>query len=134
MKRKLHVLVAGDGREICDFLVSLLSPEFEVVGAMTTGRELVSAALDLLPDVIVTDTSLPLLGGITAINELRATGTHIPVVLISAVFRREGVSGFPGAVVYVDKSDLESDLISAVLSAKSGKSFLSRSIALFPPK
>ena len=134
MNRKLHILVAGDGSEICEFVASLLRPEFEVVGVATTGRDLVYAALDLMPDVIVLETSLPTLGGITAMNELHATGTYIPVVLFSGLFRRVGISRFPGALVYVDKSDLDADLTHAVRCAKSGKQFFSRSIALFPPQ
>lgn len=95
---------------------------------MTTGRELVSKALQLLPDVIVSDTSMPLLGGIAAMNELQSTGANIPIVLMSSVFRRAGVSRHPGAIVYVDKSDVAVDLIAAVRHAKSGRPFLSRSI------
>jgi hypothetical protein len=67
-------------------------------------------------------------------NEIRTTGTNIPVVLISATFRETGITGHPGALVYVDKSDLVPDLISAVRSAKSGHLFLSRSIPFSPPK
>jgi hypothetical protein len=61
-------------------------------------------------------------------NELQSTGTNIPIVLISAVFRRAGISRYPGALVYVDKTDLAVDLIPAVRHAKSGQSFQSRSI------
>jgi CheY-like chemotaxis protein len=132
--RKLQILVAADKSEISKIVIAVLSPEFEVIGVVSNGRDLVQVALDLLPDVIVSDTSLPLLGGITAMNELRATGTHIPVVLISAIFRHKGISGHPGALVYIDKSDLAVDLIPAVRCAKSGRTFLSRSIPLSPPK
>src|SRR6266851_11387 len=92
VKRKLHILVAEDNRDIRDFMIGLSRPEFDVVGAVSNGRELVRVALEMLPDVIVSDTSMPLLGRVTAMNELRATGTNIPVVLISAVFRRAGTS------------------------------------------
>jgi DNA-binding NarL/FixJ family response regulator len=53
-----------------EFVIDLLKLEFEIVGAVSNGRELVSKALELLPDVIVSDTSMPLLGGIAAMNEL----------------------------------------------------------------
>jgi DNA-binding NarL/FixJ family response regulator len=102
-------------------------------GLYPTG-DLVQVALELLPDVIIADTSMPYLGGLTAINELRVTGTNIPVVLISAVFRHTGISGHPGALVYVDKSDIMPDLIAAVRCAKSGQPYLSRSIPLSPSK
>ena len=134
MKRKLQILLAEDKLEICSIMIAILSPEFEVVGVVSNGRDLVQVALDLLPDVIVADTSMPILGGLTAINELRVTGTNIPIVLISATFRHKGISGYPKSLVYVDKSDLAADLIPAVRCAKSGRQFLSQSIPLSPPK
>jgi len=128
VKSKLRILIAEDNHQMREFVIGLLKTEFEVVGAVPTGRELVSRALELLPDVIVSDTSMPMLGGVTAMNELRSAGFDIPVVLISAVFRRAGVSRHPGALVYVDKTDLEADLIPGVRCAKAGQAFLSRSI------
>jgi CheY-like chemotaxis protein len=59
---KLRILVAEDNYETREFVTSLLKAEFEVVGAVRTGRELFSKALELLPDVIVSDTAMPLLG------------------------------------------------------------------------
>lgn len=128
MNSKLRILIAEDDHGMREFVIGLLKTEFDVVGAVTTGRQLVSRALELIPDVIVSDTSMPMLGGVTAMNELRSAGFDIPVVLISAVFRRAGVSRHPGALVYVDKTDLEADLISGVRRAKAGQAFLSRSI------
>jgi CheY-like chemotaxis protein len=134
LKRKLQILVAEDKLEISAVVIAILNPNFEVVGVVPNGRDLVQVALELLPDVIVADISMPHLGGLAAMNELRATGTNIPVVLISSVFRQMGISGHPGALVYVDKSDLVADLIPAVRCAKSGQAFCSRSIPLSPPK
>jgi DNA-binding NarL/FixJ family response regulator len=134
VKRKLQILVAEDKMEISAIVIAILSSDFQVVGVVSNGRDLVQVALELLPDVIVADTSMPLLGGLTAMNELRATGTNIPVVLISAIFRHAGISGHPGALVYVDKSDLVVDLVPAVRCAKSGQLFLSRSIPRSPVK
>jgi DNA-binding NarL/FixJ family response regulator len=132
VKRKLQILVAEDKLEISAIVIAALSPDFEVVGVVSNGRDLVQVAIELLPDVIVADTSMPYLGALTAMNELRATGTNIPVVLISSVFRHTGISGHPGALVYVDKSDLTVDLIPAVRCAMSGQLFLSRSIPRSP--
>jgi CheY-like chemotaxis protein len=134
VKRRLQILVAEDKLEISAIVIATLSPDFEVVGVVSNGRDLVQVALDLLPDVIIADTSMPYLGGLTAMNELRATGTNIPVVLISAVFRHTGISGHQGALGYVDKSDLVLDLVPAVRCAKSGQLFLSRNIPRSPLK
>jgi DNA-binding NarL/FixJ family response regulator len=131
VRRKLHILVAEIKLDLSATLIAILSPTFEVVGVVSNGRDLVQLALDLLPDVIVADTSMPYLGGLMAMNELRATGTNIPIVLISALFRHTGISGYPGVLVYVDTSDVALDLVPAVRCAKVGQAFRSRSI-LFP--
>ena len=132
MKRKLQILVAENKPEISGIVIGILNPVFEVVGIVSNGRDLVQVALELLPDVIVADASMPYLGGLTALNEVRATGPNIPVVLISPVFAQTGISGHSGALVFVDKSDLDVDLITAVRFAKSGQHFLSRSIPRSP--
>jgi CheY-like chemotaxis protein len=134
VKRKLQVLIAEDNVELSAIVIDILSSEFNVVGVISNGRDLVQVALDVLPDVIVADTSMPYLGGLTAMDELRATGTNIPVVLISSLFRHSGISGHPQALVYVDRSDLVVDLASGVHCAKSGHIFLSRSIPRAQPK
>jgi CheY-like chemotaxis protein len=134
VKRKLQILVGEDKMETAAQIIALLSSEFDVIGFVSNGRELIQVALELHPDVIVSDTSMSMLGGLTAINELHATGTNIPVVLTSSVFRYIGISGHPGARVYVDKSDLAEDLILAVRAAKSGQFFTSRSIPFHPPR
>ena len=48
----------------------LLEPEFEVVGVVADGRELVAAAKKHRPDVIVADVTMPSLNGIEAAGEL----------------------------------------------------------------
>jgi CheY-like chemotaxis protein len=125
---KLRVLTADDDIRMRYLIVRLLRDEFEVIGDVGSGRELVQAALTRNPDVIVSDVAMPLPGGVEAIRELRAAGQAIPFVLISSVFCRAGVGNHTGAVAYVDKSDLQFDLVSAVRSAALGRPFHSRSI------
>jgi CheY-like chemotaxis protein len=54
VKRKLQILIAEDKLEISALVIAILSPEFEVVGVVSNGRDLVQVALELLPDVILT--------------------------------------------------------------------------------
>lgn len=51
--------------------MALLKPHFDVVGSATDGARLVSEALRLFPDVIVTDITMPVMGGIEAAHQLR---------------------------------------------------------------
>ena len=61
-----RVLIADDHNLIVDAFRKLLEPSCEVVGTVSDGRALLTAARDLRPDVIVLDVAMPLLNGLDA--------------------------------------------------------------------
>ena len=61
-----RVLLADDHGENSELLCRLLAAEFDVIGQVQDGLALVTAAEALVPDVIVTDISMPGMDGITA--------------------------------------------------------------------
>ena len=128
-ENRLRVLVADDNDDVRRGIVKLLDPgEFEVVAAVSSGRELVHAAVALEPAVIVSDLIMPSLTGAEALAMLRAAGYTIPFVLQTTTGRDAQAWLDMGALCVVDKFDLPFDLVSAVRSAAAGKVFLSRSI------
>ncbi len=126
---KLRVLLADDNVDVRNRMVELLEPLFEIVAAVSTGRELVEAAVALEPDVIVSDVMMPSLSGVGAFTMLRAAGYTIPFVLQTTTGRDAEAWLDMGALCVVDKFDLAHDLVTAVRSAAAGDFFLSRSIA-----
>ena len=102
---------------------------FDVVAAVSTGRELVDAAVALEPDVIVSDLMMPSLTGVEALAMLRAAGYTIPFVLQTAIVPNAQMWIDRGAICIVDKFDLPFDLVTAVQAAAAGTVFLSRSLA-----
>ncbi len=70
-----RVLLADDHKD-CDSVVRLLTPEFEVVGVVQDGQQLLSAESGMLPDVCVIDISMPGMYGIEAARILKATGSE----------------------------------------------------------
>ena len=127
---KLRVLVADDYDLMRRAMVRLLEGQFDVVGVVTNGQELVDAALDLKPDVIVTDVARPVLNGRDAMRTLhRSLAT--PFVLVSAMTRDVQSWIDEGAQCVVSKIDMHLDLVAAVNSAAHGEIYLSRS-ALCP--
>ena len=127
----LRVLVADDNNDIREGIVQLLDPVFEIVAVVSTGRELVDAAVALEPDVIVSDLMMPSLTGAEALAMLRAAGHTIAFVLQTATATVWSAQTWldMGALCVVHKLDLSSDLVTAVRSAAAGKVFLSRSIS-----
>jgi CheY-like chemotaxis protein len=127
MSAKLRVLVADDHEQCRWAMAHLLCVECDVVAAVADGRKLVDAAMSLVPDVIVSDISMPLLTGIQAMDELYERGYEIPFVLVSTA--NSGTEDYikRGAMAFVNKVDMGHDLVIAVFSASLGQVCVSRS-------
>jgi DNA-binding NarL/FixJ family response regulator len=106
---------------------SLLAPTCEVVGSVPDGQSLFDAARHLKPDVIVTDISMPILNGIEASKQLSASGCAAKIIFLTVHFDADFVQAClaTGAVGYVVKSQLTTDLIPAIQEALRGRIFVS---------
>jgi len=125
-----RVLLADDHAETAHLLRGLLQPEFDVIGLVEDGLMLVNAAEQLLPDVIVSDISMPGLDGIEAAAAILRRNPAARIVLVTV--HRDPVlverSFATGALGYVVKSAAGEDLIPAVRSALRGE----RHVSLVP--
>jgi DNA-binding NarL/FixJ family response regulator len=106
---------------------ALLDADFDIVGNVANGKDLVSEAKRLQPDIIVLDISMPGLTGIEAAYELRQSGTKARFIFLTVHERVEFVHAClaEGALGYVVKSRIASDLIMAVREALTGHRFIS---------
>ena len=127
--KRPRVLVADDHPMVLDRVVSLLRPNFDVVGTARNGRDLLTEAEQLQPDVIVLDITMPVLNGIEAAHELHEAGSAARLVFLTVHPQSEFVSACfaEGGLGYVTKSRLGMDLIRAVNEALSGHYFISPS-------
>ncbi len=116
--RRVRVLIAEDNERIREFMVMLLRNQFDIVKAVPDGMSLVAAAIELHPDVIVSDISMPRLSGPRAMEELKLQRCDIPFVFVSA-----DVPSIqqPGAA-FVSKTDMGRDIIPAIYKAFHGQS------------
>jgi DNA-binding NarL/FixJ family response regulator len=124
---RARVLLADDHAVILDRVGALLSSTFEVVGAVTNGQELISAGMSLHPDVIVSDITMPGLSGIEAAHRLREAGSRAKFVFLTIHVEHEFVEACvaEGALGYVVKSHLKTDLIPAINAALGDHTFIS---------
>jgi DNA-binding NarL/FixJ family response regulator len=123
---RLRVLIADDHEQCRWAMASLLCTKFDLVAVVDNGRKLVDAAASLLPDVIVSDISMPFLTGIQAMEELSGKGYEIPFVLVSTANSEPEDYIKVGAMAFVNKADMGHDLVAAVSSAVLRQAALSR--------
>ena len=80
---RARVLLADDSEEILETVKQLLTPRFDVVGAVSNGESLLKAVYSLRPDVIVLDISMPVINGIEVVAHLKAEGFKPKVVFLT---------------------------------------------------
>jgi two-component system, chemotaxis family, chemotaxis protein CheY len=80
------VLIVDDNRYIRQALCEQFKREsdFEVCGEAENGREAISRARELHPDLIVLDLSMPVMNGLEAARELKRLMPTIPLIMYSA--------------------------------------------------
>ena len=124
-------MLADDHEDVLDTVARLLVPQFDVVGTVTDGKSLLSAAKRLKPDVVVVDISMPILNGIEAVRRLIESGSQAQFVFLtiheSSDYVRAALA--TGALGYVVKPRLGVDLSVAIKEVHAGRSYLSSSIA-----
>jgi DNA-binding NarL/FixJ family response regulator len=126
--KKLRVLIGDNHEDACWVIKSLLCQEYEIVGSVTDGKQLIDAALANLPNVIVSEMRMPLVPALDAMKQLRSNGRDIPFVLIGRNSNCASECILAGAMAFVDKLDMGYDLVLAIRSASSGQTYFSRSV------
>jgi len=127
---KFRVLLADDHETIRAQVRSVLSKEFDVVGAVTNGQDAVEEVHRLDPDVLVIDISMPILNGLQAASQLQSTKCRTKVVFLTVHEDQDFVAAAfsVGASGYVTKSHGTTDLVPAIRDAIEGRTYISQSI------
>jgi DNA-binding NarL/FixJ family response regulator len=125
---KLKILLADDHPNLLEKVASLLEPTFEVVGRVRDGQSLFDAAMNLQPDLIVSDISMPILNGIEAASKLKDSGCRSKVVFLTVHADPDYVPAClaTGALGYVVKSHMATDLLPAINEVLAGRNFISQ--------
>lgn len=127
-----RILLADDQEEMLHTVVLILQDEFNVVATAGDGTTAVELATKLSPDVLVLDIGMPVVNGIEAAWRLKALGSQAKVIFLTVTSDAEFVEAAlsAGAVGYVLKPSLATDLVPAIWAALRGNTFISPSMKL----
>jgi DNA-binding NarL/FixJ family response regulator len=126
---KARILLADDHPGFTEMAEHFLEPEFEIVGKAADGQSLFDAAMRLEPEIVVTDISMPEINGLEAVERLKEAGCKSRIIFLTvhadADFVRRCIS--IGALGFVAKSRIATELVPAVRDALAGRVFISQS-------
>jgi len=128
---KPRILLADDHRFITDAIKSLLEPDFTVLATVADGRALVAKALELRPDVILMDISMPLLNGLDAGRQLMAQLPNTKLIYLTMNQDQDIVAEALkiGAAGFLIKSCDIQELLIAIRTVLKGKHYVTPLVA-----
>ncbi|GGA88853.1 DNA-binding response regulator [Neiella marina] len=128
---KKTVILADDHVLVAEGIKNLLAQQYDVLATVENGRELITAAKQHKPDVIVSDVSMPLLNGIDALHKLKEQKIDAKVVFLTmhpdVKYAIRALDA--GAVGYVLKHSAAEELLTAVEAALAGRTFITSLLA-----
>ncbi len=127
---RIRILLADDHTLFCSLLRDLLEPEYEVVGSVSDGQELLKAASSLRPDVVIADIGMPSLNGLDAGRRLKQANPHVKLIYLTMnnnmEYAREAFH--TGASAFVLKNSPSSHLLRAIRDSLRGVSYIAPEI------
>jgi len=130
---RIRILVADDHLLFRDGLRALIdsAADCELAGEATTGKEAVSLAADLQPDVVLMDVKMPDMDGLQATRQIVRTSPHIGILVLTMLEDDNSVFAAmrAGAKGYVLKGASHGELLQAIRAVAGGQAIFSAAIA-----
>jgi len=122
--KRIRILVADDHALLRRGLITLLEyqKDFSVIGEAANGREALEKAVELKPDVVILDLSMPVMDGVEAAQKLHESCPDTRILILTTFgtsfdVARAVRSGASGALV---KDSDEDELLQAVRTVADG--------------
>lgn len=123
----MRVLIADDHTMVRESLVSVLQSDgdVQVVAQASDGIEAIEKALQVRPDIIVVDLSMPRLNGIEVVRRLREALPDTRVLVLTMHQEDEYIlqAVRAGASGYLVKDSAAAELLAAVRSLHAGRGY-----------
>jgi DNA-binding NarL/FixJ family response regulator len=123
----MRILVVDDHEVVRKGVRSVLGTrkDIEVCGEAANGQEAIETALQLRPDLIILDVTMPTMDGLTAAREIKKVLPKIPIIILSmhdrpAIARAAQKAGAQG---FVTKGSVSPTLLNAVDAVLRGETF-----------
>ena len=118
MNARIRILLIEDNKNTCSYISALLDKNGYTTTTALTGREGLSPAASLCPNLILLDLGLPDMDGFQVLEQLRGW-SHVPILIVSACNEeQEKVAALDlGADDYITKPFYPNELTARIRTA-----------------
>ena len=128
--KRTRILLADDHAIVSAGLRKMLESFYDIVGCAENGIELLKAAKELQPNIVIMDIAMPLLNGLDAARLLKKLLPHMKLMFLTMNSDSDVAAEALriGASAYVLKTSKAPELLQAIHNVLSGVSYVSPQI------
>lgn len=129
----IKIFIADDHALIREGIKNIIAKEFDmkVVGEISDPHQIVSNVIDIKPDILVLDLSMPGKSGLDVLKELKSLAPETKILIMTMMpedqFAKRTLKA--GAYGYLTKDSAPDELVNALRKIYSGKKYISPSLA-----
>jgi DNA-binding NarL/FixJ family response regulator len=131
--KTIRLVIADDHLVVRDGLRGMLEsqPDFEVVGEAINGAEAVYLASSLKPEVMLMDLRMPVMDGVSAIQEIKSTQPQVQILVLTTYDSDADILPAieAGATGYLLKDASREELYAGIRATARGESVLAPGVA-----
>lgn len=133
MQTPLKLFIIDDHQMLIDGIKALLDNDerFEIAGQALSAVDALSILKKMHVDIVITDISMPEMGGLEFVQHLRRVKPEQKILTLSMFCSKAIIADMlaAGASGYILKNTGKQELIQALLTIASGQTFLSNEVA-----
>lgn len=126
-QKSIRIIIADDHKLFRSGIISLLDDveDIIIVAEVESGNELIEKYTELIPDVMLVDISMPVMGGIDALKILRKDNKDVKAIILSMYDSDEYIyyAMKNGAKGMLSKNTMKGELIHAIRSVYEGNRY-----------
>ena len=129
----LRILIADDHEVMREGVRAVVErqQDWQVCGIATTGREAIAQTIELEPDIVIMDMTMPELNGLDAAIQIKRRLPRIEILMFTGHVREELIrSAFEAGVKsFINKGETHTHLIDAIKSLSQHKPFFTAEVS-----
>lgn len=133
MTKKIRILLADDHALVRDGMKTLLKDvsDFYVAGEASNGQEVIQKVMELSPDVVIMDISMPQMTGLEATDIIQRDFPKTKVLILTMHENEDYAYQIfkSGAAGYILKNAEKKEFIDAIRTVRKGEKFFSRAVS-----
>ncbi len=130
----IRIILADDHKIVRESFRALLEnePRYQIIADVADGESAVKAAVELKPEIVVMDMTMPIMSGVEATRQILAQLPETRIIGLSMHTHPRAISAMfqAGATAFISKTSKAAELIKAIEAVLNGRLYIAKGLKM----